>query len=172
MSSVIIAICITFGLFIYNQTVAKDKGIANAHIGVRVLVFLFTLAAFLGSLVIAAALLFGIIWGTSKLFPNAITSPSLISYIHLCILSSFSLFLYELFIEAPLKIIVKRLNIPHAFLSFSEVVAETTILLWLGSFWVTDVTLTVWGTLLVSGLHVSCGHLLDHWLAKGSKTLK
>lgn len=172
MGSIIVAICFTFGLLIYNQTVAKDKGIANAHASVRIFVFLFTLAAFLGSLIFPAALLFGIMLGTTQLFPNAISSPSLLSYLHLCILASFSLFLYELFIETPLLVFVKKLNIPHAFLTFTEILAETTILLWLASIWLTDVSLTVFGTLLVSGLHVSFSHLLEYWITKRPRKTK
>ncbi|MGD8188621.1 hypothetical protein ACQCN2_01355 [Brevibacillus ginsengisoli] len=169
MSSVIIAICFTVGLIIYNHTVAKEKGIANAHRSVRIFVFLFTLSAFLGSLVLPATLLFGIMWVTSQLFPNAIMSPSLLSLLHLSILASFSIFLYDLFIETPLQIVVKKLKIPLGFLAFTAIAAETTILLWLTSFWVTDVTLTVTGTLLVSGFHVACSHLLDGWLTKRSR---
>lgn len=166
MGSVIVALCFTFGLFVYNQTIAKDKQMAKYNAGVKAFVFFITLIAFWGSLLLPTVILFGILWGTSALFPSAITSTSLLSYVHLAILTSFSLFLYEMLIESPIRGWAERSTIPFVSLLFAEILVETTLLLWLASLWVPNVQLTIYGTLFVSGFHVAVGYLTDRLFHK------
>ncbi len=166
MGSIFVAICFTFGLFVYNRTVAKDQQIASASLAVRIFIFLFTLIAFLGSLLIPAGILFFFLWGTGYIFPYALYSPNLLSYVHLSVVTSFAMILYELIGEPVVKLGIKKLGIPYASIVFAEILTETTLLLLFASLWVNDITLSTSGALFASGCRVGAMYLPDYFLSR------
>ncbi len=159
--SIFIAVCVTFGLFLFSKALPgrekKPSGILLS--GVLLLVTLLMLL--LGSLPLVIAFIV-ILWLSGALFPQLIDHSSILSLLSFSLLFFVLIIVYELLIEPFFKGLLRQANLPFGWLVVPELLATILLLQIISTVFITNVILSFAGVLFV-GLAVVT---LDHFLEK------